>query len=83
MKSRCQYCTKMGTLRVSKNESPELTEDIYVCNSCWILLKNPATALPLIRGHLSLTHGREVPEKQFKEFMNKYMEFLSTFKPTN
>jgi len=81
--NQCLYCTRPGTLRVKEGESPEVKENIYVCAACWRLLSNPATALPLIRGHLSLTEGRNIPEKEFKRLMDKYMEFLTTLKPTN
>lgn len=80
---KCYYCTQDGILRVKKEEAEKLTSDIYVCDNCWRLLQNPATALPLIRGHLSLTEGRKMPEKQFKKMMDNYMDKLSKFKPTN
>jgi hypothetical protein len=83
MNNQCQYCIKTGKLRVSKDESPLLEEDVYVCDYCWALLKNPATAMPLIRGHLSLTQGREMPEKQFSKILEQFMETISKFKPTS
>lgn len=81
--NQCHYCTRTGKLRVSKEESPDLTDDIYICDFCWRLLQNPATALPLIRGHLSVTQGREMPEDKFKKIIEQFMSVISDFKPSN
>ncbi len=83
MNTQCLYCSRTGVFRASKNESPDLTEDIYVCSACWSLLQNPATALPLIRGHLSITIGRRMPEKAFKKTLEQFMGTISKFKPSN
>lgn len=70
---RCMYCGKPGTRRIEEADSS-------VCGKCWKLLQNPATALPLIRGHLTLTLRGTVPEDKLKLHIDKFMEQLATWK---
>ena len=78
---KCEYCTIKGELRVKKEEADVLEHDIYVCDHCWRLLKNPATALPLLRGHLSLKHRQNTKGKP-KQLEN-FMEMISKWRPVN
>jgi hypothetical protein len=81
--NQCMYCTRSGTLRVSKEESDQLVSDVHICDNCWRLLQNPSTALPLIRGHLTMTLGKTMPESKFNELMDNFMDMVSKFKPQN
>ena len=79
MKNNCEYCNHEGILRVEK--STGVDHDVYVCGYCWKLLQNPVTALPLIRGHLTLNLRGFAPKEQLDRILNQYMEMLSHWKP--
>ena len=79
MKINCEYCDRDGILRVEKNIN--VNRDVYVCDYCWELLRNPKTALPLIRGHLTLSLRRTIPKERLDRMLNQYMEMLSHWKP--
>jgi len=77
----CEYCNAPGELRAGKKEG--LGEDVYVCDGCWKLLKNPTTALPLLRGHLTMKlKGKMIPAT-LDRMMNKYMEMIAGWKIRN
>lgn len=76
----CEYCGHAGTLRVSTDD-PGVSENIYVCDKCWILLKDPTTALPLIRSYLTVSLRGSMPPEKLTEMINKYMKIISTWKP--
>ncbi len=78
---KCLYCGAPGTLRAGKQDGAQ--GDVHVCDGCWKLLKNPKTALPLIRGHLMLTLRGKVPPTQLEQDLNRYMEMISAWKPRN
>jgi hypothetical protein len=87
---KCEFCSSKAPLRVSKSDfefpmtilNPmKIAEDAYVCNSCWKLMQNPITALPLIRGHLTLTLRGLVPQKKLDQMINNFMEKISKWKP--
>jgi len=82
MNNECEYCNKPGELRVSKGEGG-IDRDVYVCNSCWKLLKDPRTALPLLRGHLTLSQRGIANPEQNEKSLNKFMGIISTWKPQN
>lgn len=75
----CTFCMHEGKLRASKSDG--LNEDTYVCDSCWRLLKNPTTALPLLRGHLVMRLRNVLPEERLKPAINKFMGIISEWKP--
>jgi hypothetical protein len=56
----------------------DLEQDMFVCVSCTRLLRNPLTALPLIRGHLSIL-GRGKSGK-FDSELNKFMGVVSSWR---
>ena len=82
MKDKCIYCNRSGVLRVEKERAQfPIPRDIYVCDMHWNLLKDPKTAIPLIRGHLSLelrgTDNKDYLEKK----VDKFVDFISEWKP--
>jgi len=62
---KCNYCKKPGRERIP---------DIYVCNGCWKILQDPKTALPFLRGHLTLELRGSIPEHTLKKQINIFME---------
>ena len=77
----CEYCNTPGVLRIGKKDGAE--SDVYVCDSCWKLLKNPKTALPLIRGHLTMKLKGRISPEQLNRMLNHYMGMISAWKPRN
>lgn len=77
--NECMYCMREGELRVSKSDG--LDGDVYVCGSCWKLLKNPVTALPLLRGFLVTELRGQVPSDKLEDAVNKFMDIVSKWKP--
>lgn len=57
------------------------TDDAYVCDQCWELLKNPVTAVPLLRGHVSI-HLRETmaPDK-VKALTEDFVRRIAKWRP--
>ncbi len=80
--TNCLFCYKPGAPRVEEGEV-EGTGSLSVCDFCWKLLKDPKTALPLIRGHLSLTERGKIPADQLKDQINQFMGKISDWKPRN
>ena len=78
----CMFCYKPGSPRVEAGEV-EGIEEMVVCGQCWKLLKDPKTALPLIRGHLSLTERGKISADQLKDRIDKFMGEISGWKPRN
>jgi hypothetical protein len=78
MSAVCIFCHKDGKPRVEEGG-----EDVAVCDFCWKLLKDPKTALPLIRGHLSLTQRGKSPAAQLEVRINQFMGKISNWKPRN
>ena len=76
---KCEYCSGNGVVRTTTKEHG----DLAVCNICWTLLKNPATALPLIRGNLSMALRGSMPEPDLKRALDAFMAGISAFKPRN
>jgi hypothetical protein len=72
----CEYCNKVGELRINKGEGG-IGRDVFICNLCWKLLKNPVTALPLLRGHLTLSQRGIASPDHNKKMINKFMELIS------
>lgn len=74
----CNFCGSKGQRRGGEEDG--LEEDLFVCGSCWNLLQKPETALPLLRGHLSLSL-RGVPGSA--ERIQSFMGEISGWKPRN
>lgn len=79
----CTFCYKPGKLRVRADEQPDVGDDTYVCDPCWKLLQNPATAIPLMRGHLTLTSRGKMPEGKLKLQVDKFVETVLPWKRQN
>ncbi len=69
----CEYCGK---------NAPEFMKEleVFLCGACKKLLANPATALPLIRGHLTLKLRGTIREETLKKWIDDYMNLLSSLK---
>ena len=81
-KGPCYYCGTEGPIRVTPEEDG-VSDNIYVCIKCWSLLKNPSTALPFLRGHVSLSCRNQMPKKELDERLNSFMELISKWEPRN
>ncbi len=77
MSGACAFCTRSGEVRAGEGGAPE---DVRVCGGCWKLLQDPATALPLLRGDLSVSLRGRVPEAVLKRSIDRFMETVSKFK---
>lgn len=77
----CEYCNGPGELRAGKSDG--LDREVYVCDSCWDLLKDPKTALPLLRGHITMHLKGKMPSDLLAKRVNKYMEMISAWKIRN
>lgn len=77
----CEFCNQPGKLRTSMEEGPQI--EAYTCNDCWELLKNPMTALPLIRGNLVANLRGQMPPSQLDATVNKFMDMISKWKLRN
>lgn len=77
----CEYCGKPGNKWVGPEHG--LDKDIYVCAACLQILKNPQTALPFLRGHLSQELRGQFPKEQLDKFVNEFMKTISQFRPKN
>jgi hypothetical protein len=77
MNGKCNYCERMGPNRLGEDDPT------YVCSGCWNMLQNPVTALPFIRGHLTLELRGKVPDDQLKVRINRFMEGISKWKRSN
>lgn len=74
----CEYCGVDGKIRVEKES--KLGIEVAVCDSCWDLLKNPVTALPLIRSHVTMKLKGSMPPDILKRNVDKYMEMISAWR---
>ena len=74
----CTFCHRSGPVRAGKEDG--LSNEVYVCESCWRLLKNPVTGLPLIRGNLMISMRGKFPEDQLKKMVNLFMEKISKWR---
>lgn len=80
-KGRCEFCISIGD-RLSGPEDG-LDSDLFICKKCIKLLKNKQTALPLIRGNLTLSlRGKGDPKKNEK-LINDYMDTISKWQQKN
>jgi hypothetical protein len=81
MKGSCEFCFKPGKRRAGPEDG--LEKDVFICDVCWRLLKNPLTALPLIRGNITLSLRGKIEEKKLQKMVNRYMDGLSKWSPKN
>ena len=81
MNGPCHFCRQTNSPpRVGEGEPhPEL----HVCKGCWSLLKNPSTALPLLRGHLTLELRGKLGAHELKEMLESWMKVVSSWRPRN
>lgn len=77
----CEFCLRPGVQRAGKEDG--LEKPAFVCENCWKLLKDPRTALPLIRGNVSMNLRGTMPEKQLAEMANKFLDEIRTWKARN
>jgi hypothetical protein len=71
---KCNYCDRTG------KECIPGDDPAYVCDGCWKILQNPITALPFLRGHLTLELRGKVPEHLLKKQINTFMEHAAKLK---
>ena len=80
MEGPCEYCMVKSPQFTGP---PETEKPTFLCTQCLRLLRNKATALPLIRGNLSMKLRGKIPEDRLKEMLDAYMSKLSEFGPRN
>ena len=71
---RCMYCTGDGASDFKGTGEP-------VCDSCGKLLANPATALRLMRGHLTLKLRGRMRKERLAEFVDDCMARIAAMRP--
>jgi hypothetical protein len=67
----CQFCSRAA--------EPRENLEVGVCHACWRLLQNPTTALPLIRGHLTLTLRGKVPDTELRRQIDAFMTMIASW----
>jgi hypothetical protein len=72
----CMYCTRDGKERMDLTKE----ESAVVCDSCWKLLRDPKTALPFLRGHLTLQLRGTMPAVELERRINIFMAHLTKMK---
>ncbi len=75
----CEYCGQPGARRSGIEDG--LKEDLYACGQCWKLLQSPATAVPLLRGHLSLEMRGVVKPKKAGEMVDSFIHNVAGWAP--
>lgn len=81
MDHRCEYCTNDGIKRLDADNV--IKTDTYACDQCWKLLKNPITAIPLLRGHMNLTLRDKVNSVELKKLTDVFVKNVIKWKPSN
>ncbi len=74
----CEYCSSQSPVFVEESEN---SVESFLCGKCLNLLRNPLTALPLIRGNLTMKLRGTMSEKKLNDTLNSFMEKLSKFHP--
>jgi hypothetical protein len=82
MNKPCEFCTSQGPIRVKQGEGG-VKQDVHICDRCWVLLQNPLTALPLIRGNLTLALRGKVSDKTLEKQLNQFMGIISKWNKKN
>jgi len=67
----CSFCDHPGQDR---------GDDICVCLSCWNLLQDPKTALPLIRGTVTMKLRGQAPKATIDKMVNDFMGMVASWK---
>lgn len=67
----CSFCDHPGVDR---------GDEVVVCNSCWTLLQDPKTALPLIRGTVTMQMRGSLPKEKLERVVNDFMGMVSSWK---
>lgn len=67
----CDFCDSPGQDR---------GDDVCVCPSCWKLLQDPVTALPLIRGTVTMKLRGTMPKDQLDRVVNRFMGEISRWR---
>lgn len=78
---KCLFCISLG-IRISGPEDG-LDSDIFLCEKCKKLLRNKSTALPLIRGNLTLSMRGKGDPKKNKKMIDEFIEKIAEWKPRN
>lgn len=78
---RCEYCSGSGPERVSTGEGVE--KPVYVCATCWKMMKDPRKAIPLMRGNTALNLRGKMSEEDFKKMAEAFFLEVSKWKPRN
>lgn len=74
----CEFCGRPGAKLAGVEDG--LESDFFACTGCRKLLSKPVTALPLIRGHLTLELRGKMSKKRLDNMMQVGMEILSKMK---
>lgn len=81
MNEDCMFCLQSrATIRARAGEGG-LETDVRVCDRCWKQLKDPRTALPMLRGHLSLTLRGKGDQKVLDQTIQDFMGVVQDFRP--
>jgi hypothetical protein len=67
----CDFCNNPGQNR---------GDEVCVCASCWALLQDPKTALPLIRGTVTMKLRGTLPKAELDRMVNEFMGRISEWK---
>lgn len=70
----CNFCQLPTQRQVGTTEIP-----VYLCEKCESLLKNPESAMRLLRGHLSMKLRGTATEEQLEQLIEKGIEALQQF----
>ena len=71
----CEYCSRPGD-RISGTEDG-LTKDLFVCQQCMALLRDPKVGLQLVRGNVTLALRGTGQDRDDKKRIDRFMEMLS------
>ncbi len=75
----CEYCKRPGVRRAGPEDG--LQGEAFACKPCWELLKNPLTAVPLLRGHVSLEMRGVVEEREAEKLVQAFVGTVSGLSP--
>jgi len=67
----CNFCDQPGMDR---------GDEVCVCPACWALLQDPKTALPLIRGTVTMKMRGQMPKERLDKVVNEFMGMMASWK---
>ncbi len=67
----CDFCDHPGDDR---------GDGVCVCPSCWKLLQDPKTALPLIRGTVTMKMRGTMPKDRLDRVVDEFMGMVSAWR---